>query len=162
MSDNREPDGMHPLLMEGILLSIIGITAIIVAYLVLRPAPADGVPAPMIRPAKVVPFDPHRPEGVYAMTWGGGEWDAAFFRGGNYEARAGASVWAGYWWVENDGALWVSEAPMDDSGRPGAISRWAVKWDVDSRGRVDGAVPSGSVTRPDGSHRTTISLKRCK
>lgn len=50
MTDDRnpgDPRGMHPLLLEGILLSILGVVAMIVAYLVMRPAPADGAPVPL-------------------------------------------------------------------------------------------------------------------
>ncbi len=158
---SNDPKPMHPLLLEAILMALLGCIALAVACLVMRGG-ADGAPAPMARPAKVKAFDPRSPAGDYTMTWAGSDWRLTLSRGGNYEARAGDSVWVGNWHVDGEGRLWVSESSLDDAGVPGDPRTWGVKWDVDLRGRVDAESPSGSVRYPDGSHRTTIRLKRAK
>lgn len=116
-----------------------------------------GAPVPMARPAKVVPFDPHRPAGVWKMQWEGGEWDLQLTAFGTYVASTpGGSFWVGSWRVEG-GMLWVSEAPVHDDGSRGSPWVWGVKWDRSADGKC---LPAGSVVRTDGSVRTTISLRR--
>jgi hypothetical protein len=99
--------------------------------------------------------------GDWVMTWGGGEWNVSLSAFGTYVATRGhSSVWAGTWFLDGPGAMYVTEAWVDENGQRGAEMSWAAVWERDRNGRFDPRFLSGVVRRPDGTTSTSITLRR--